>query len=81
MLAEVSDGAEFKVYLLYDGEEFDKDKSHLVYSSGGKRGRLPVRVKPRQTAHWGVRLYVEGYGFVKLYGMELWYEPGGDLYV
>ncbi len=81
MLAEVSDGAEFKVYLLYDEEEFDKDKSHLVYSSGGKRGRLPVRVKPRQTAHWGVRLYVEGYGFVKLCGMELWYEPGGDLYV
>ena len=81
MMTDIADGAEFKVYFLYDDEKFDKDKSHLVYSSGGRSGRVAVRVKPRQTAHWGIKMHVCGRGYVTMYGLELWFEAGGDLYV
>lgn len=81
MMTDIADGAEFKVYFLYDDEKFDERKSHLVYSSGGKSGRVAVRVKPRQTAHWGIKMHVCGHGDVTMYGLELWFEAGGDLYV
>lgn len=70
-----------KVYVLYDDEEFDANTSHLVYSNKGKAGKLAIRVKPRQTASYGIKLHVEGFGYVKLYEMELFMETGGDLYV
>lgn len=81
MMADVSRNAEFSVYLLYDDEEFDANTSQLVYSSDGRHGRLTVRVLPRMTAHYGFRLHICGSGFVKLYGMEIWLESGGGLYV
>ena len=73
------------VYLLYDNERYedlssDILKSRLVYKGEGY-GRKTVRVKPRQTAHYGIKLHVEGYGYVKLYELELFMENGGDLYV
>lgn len=85
MLAELGKTADFQVYLLYDDEEFEdldedeKDK-RLVCSAEGP-GRKAIRVKPRNTANYGLKLHFEGYGYVKLYEMELIMENGGGLYV
>ncbi len=70
-----------KIYALYDGEKFDENTSQLVYDSGDKTGVLPVRIKLRKSAHYSVKLHVEGKGMVRLYNMELFMEKGGDLYV
>lgn len=81
MLADLKNSAsKLRVYVLYDDEEFDEDTSHLVYKSFGY-GRKTIRVKPRQTASYGIKLHIEGYGYVKLYELELFMENGGDLYV
>ena len=80
MFADIASGANIKAYILYDDEEFDEDTSHLVYSSTGY-GQKPIRVKPRKTASYGIKLHIEGYGYVKLYELELFMENGGDLYV
>lgn len=80
MFADIAANANMKVYILYDDEEFDVDTAHLVYSSTG-RGQKPIRVKPRQTASYGIKLHVEGYGYVRLYELELFMENGGGLYV
>ena len=80
MFADLDPGADIKVYMLYDDEKFNRDTSHLVYESTGC-GRKAIRVKPRRTASYGIKLHAEGYGFVKLYEMELFMENGGDLYV
>lgn len=81
MLADIGDDANVKLYLLYDDEEFDEDDSNLVYDSDGRDGRVPIRVKPRQTAHYGMKLHVEGHGYAKIYGLELLLEPGGEMFV
>ena len=80
MLTDVAENANFKVYILYDDEEFDENTSHLVYTSK-KSGKLPVRVKPRKTANYGFKLHFEGTGYVKLYELEIFIEAGGDMYV
>lgn len=80
MFADIASGANIKAYILYDDEEFDEATSHLVYSSTGY-GQKPIRVKPRKTASYGIKLHIEGYGYVKLYELELFMENGGDLYV
>lgn len=80
MFADIAPGASIKAYVLYDDEAFNENSSHLVYESTG-HGQRPIRIKPRQTAGYGIKLHVEGYGYVKLYEMELFMEAGGDLYV
>lgn len=85
MLADIADGANVDVYFLYDNEVFDKlsdaqKESRLVYASKGS-GQKTIRVKPRQTAHYGIKLHIKGYGYVRLYELELSIEAGGDLYV
>ena len=79
MLVETDSSADFDVYIIYDDEKFN-GKSHLVYTNN-KRGKFPVRVKPRKTANYGFKLHVEGYGYVKLYELEIFVEQGGDMYV
>lgn len=80
MLVDVAENANLKVYILYDDKEFDPNTSHLVYTSK-KAGQYPIRVKPRKTANYGFKLHLEGYGYVKLYELEIFVEAGGDLYV
>lgn len=80
LLADIDEGAFFKVYFLYDDEEFN-ESSHLVYVSTGREGKTTVRVKPRMTAGYGFKVRVEGSGYVKLYEMELAIQDGGELYV
>jgi hypothetical protein len=79
MLADLAQDANIKVYILYDDEEFDSDTSHLVYDGEGG-GQKAIRVKPRKTASYGIKLHIEGFGFVKLYELELFMEKGGELY-
>ena len=79
MLVEANPNANFDVFILYDDEKFNAH-SHMVYSSN-KSGKFPVRVKPRKTANYGFKLHVEGYGYVKLYELEIFIEAGGDMYV
>lgn len=95
MFADVNEGAYLKVYALYDDERFgdlsETEKAErLLYFSGvtekgvdkpKKTGRLAIRVKPRKTANYGIKLHIEGYGFVRLYELELFIENGGGLYV
>ena len=80
MLVEAEEDSNMRVYILYDDEEFDAEKSHLVYTSK-KAGKFPIRVKPRKTANYGFKLHFEGSGYVKLYELEIFIEAGGDLYV
>ena len=80
MLVDVAENANMRVYVLYDDEEFDKNTSHLVFTSK-KTGKYPIRVKPRKTANYGFKLHFEGAGYVKLYELEIFIEAGGDLYV
>ncbi len=80
MFAQLASNARLKVYVLYDDEEFDENTSHLVYSSDST-GQIAVRVKPRQTAGYGVKLHFEGYGYARLYELEMFMEAGGGLYV
>ena len=80
MLVELAEDANMQVYILYDDEEFDKNTSHLVYTSK-KNGKFPIRVKPRKTANYGFKLHFEGTGYVKLYELEIFIEAGGDMYV
>lgn len=80
MLVEADKDSSVEVYILYDDKEFSKN-SHLVYSSRGKTGKFPIRVKPRNTANYGFKLHIKGKGYVKLYELEMFVEAGGDLYV
>ncbi|MCH5213194.1 MAG: hypothetical protein J1G06_09270 [Oscillospiraceae bacterium] len=80
MLADIAEGAYFKIYSLYDGEHFDAEKSQLVYDSKGRTGTVPVRVKLRKSAHYSLKLHVEGKGYVKIYEADIYIEYGGDLY-
>lgn len=80
LFADIAEGASLKVYILYGDEAFDSRSSHLVYEGIGG-GQKPIRVKPRQTASYGIKLHVEGRGYVRLYELELFIENGGDLYV
>lgn len=83
--AEVNDGARIDVYVLYGDENFNKATSHLVYSGSinDKEGRRAIRVKPRnkKNASYGIKLHIEGHGYVKIHELELFIENGGDLYV
>ncbi|MBP3359939.1 MAG: hypothetical protein J6N52_03725 [Clostridia bacterium] len=80
MLVYASEGSEFDAYILYDDEIFDKNTSHHVFSSKGRTGKFPVRVKPRMTAGYGFKLHVEGYGFVRIYELEMKITGGGELF-
>lgn len=80
MLADMASGSTLDVYFLYGDEEFDKDTSHHVFSTKGEGKRKVIRVKPRKSAHYGIKVHVEGKGYVKLYEMDLFFEEGGALY-
>lgn len=79
--ADIPTGSYLKIYLLKDGETFDSEKSHMVYNSTGRNGECAIRVLVRGTASSGFKLHFEGYGYVKIYEMEIDISQGGELYV
>lgn len=81
LFAHIPEGSWIHVYVLYNNEPFDPGTSQRVYNSGGKTGTFPIRVLPRQTAGYGFKLHFMGYGYVRLYEMEIDITGGGDLYV
>lgn len=80
MTAFVKSNASFKVWALYDNEGFDERTSHLLYDSNGRSGLFPVRVKPRNTANYALKLRIAGTGYVKIYGLEVYTAAGGELF-
>lgn len=89
MLVEHPSESELQIYILYDDEEFDElattseIQNRCVYNTvvKGKCGKYPIRVKPRKTANYGFKLHIQGIGYAKIYGLEVFIEQGGDLYV
>ena len=87
MLVDMQYGSKISVYALYDNEEYNAISGDVpIYSfthdvSGYGNKKLPIRVKLRKTANYGFKLRVEGKGYVKIHGLEIFVEPGGDLYV
>lgn len=89
MLVEHPKESEFVVYILYDDEDFEElvmagehEKRHVYHTYGnGKCGKYPIRVKPRKTANYGFKLHISGRGYAKIYGLEIFVEQGGDMYV
>lgn len=75
------ENCDLDVYILYDDEVFNAETSHKVYSRTELQGKKPIRVKPRNTAHYGIKLHFEGVGYAKLYELEIFTQQGGDLYV
>lgn len=88
-LADVAAGANIKVHILYDNEDFDgmttaEKNARLVYAytnTGQTEVQKTIRVKPRMTANYGFKVRISGHGFVRIYTMEMLVENGGDLYV
>jgi hypothetical protein len=80
MLGDFAD-CDLDVYILYDDEVFNAQTSHKVYSRTELIGKKPIRVKPRNTAHYGIKLHFEGVGYAKLYELEIFTQYGGELYV
>lgn len=80
MTAFVKAGASFRVWALYDNEEFNEETSHLLYDSNGRTGLFPVRVKPRLTANYALKLRFDGTGYIRLYGLEIYTTAGGELF-
>lgn len=77
LLGEFSENSRLKVYIVYDGEEFDENKSQLLCEVSGKTGIHPIRVLIRKGANRSFKLRFEGYGYIKLYEMEIITMAGG----
>ena len=89
MFAYIPKDSSMNIYALYDSEEYikgedkdwnDNNKAHLLWSSDGRSGMIPIRLKPRMTANYGFKLHFEGSGYVRLYEMELRTTAGGELF-
>lgn len=79
ILAEMEAGSNLSAYLLYDNDVFDENTSHKVYEASTDIHRyVTIRVVPRKTANYGFKLHICGYGFVKLYQMEIKMTGGGE---
>lgn len=85
MLVEMQYGSKINVYAFYDSQEYNPFSDIPIYSfdcnESGYLNKFPIRVKLRKTANYGFKLRVEGKGYVKIHGLEIFVEPGGDLYV
>lgn len=80
ILCDMSDDSDISVYALYGDEEFDENTSHLLCRRSGE-GRKVIRVRPRMTADYGFRLHFEGFGYARIYQMEIVTSDGGELFV
>ena len=72
--------------ILYDDEEradlsLDELEKRMIVNKLNEYGKYTIRVKPRKTANYGFKLSIAGMGYIKLYGLEIFVEAGGDLYV
>jgi len=83
ILADIGAGARLEAHLLYDGEAFDANASHRICSvtnTGVTEKKTVIRAVPRQTANHSFRLRLSGFGFVRVYRLELYLKEGGELH-
>lgn len=83
ILADVAANSTVEMYLLYDSEQFNAATSHKIYSytnTSGAMRKVPIRIVPRQTANYGFKLRINGYGYTRLYQLELSIKQGGELH-
>jgi hypothetical protein len=79
ILADVGAGSAIKAHLIYDGEN-DPQEIYSYTNALGVEKRAVIRVVPRNTAHWGVKLRLSGTGFSRVYQAEITLKGGGELY-
>ncbi len=87
LVADIPQDSKIKIYLLYDGAEFDYENidannKNLVFDSKkqNKTGNLtPIRILVHKTANYGFKLHFEGEGYAKIRQMEMIMSAGGDL--
>jgi hypothetical protein len=82
ILVDVAAGSVIEADLIYYGEN-NSVKTRQIYSytnqdTGEKRA--VIRVVPRNTAHWGVKLRLSGTGFSRVYQAEITLKGGGMLF-
>ena len=78
--AYIKKGAYFSIYAIYD----NNDTEQCLFSCKADEYQdvtIPIRIKPRQTANYAYKLRFEGYGYVRIYNLELFLTQGGELYV
>ena len=80
LLCDIKDGAKISVYVLKNGEEFDRNTSQFIGDTDNV-GRVMFRAAVRQTSAYMHRIRVEGTGYVKILVAELQASWGGDLFV
>ncbi len=79
LLADFAEDSELKVYALYDGEKFDPVTSQCICDIAGEKGMFPLRIPLRKSANFAFKLRFEGYGYIRLYMLELFLTKGGDI--
>jgi hypothetical protein len=82
ILADVGGGSSLRADLLYYGED-GSVRERKVFDCANQSGdlkRKTIRVVPRLTAHWGVKLRLSGVGFSRVYQAEITLKGGGALY-
>lgn len=81
ILCEADKGAEMTVYILRDGDKFDKSSAVSVGTFQGKGGFGIMRVLTRQFSGYMHKIRIAGHGRIKIYAIELKISWGGDVYV
>lgn len=84
LFADVDPGSTIRIHLLYDNEIFDEHTSHCVYeftNNSPDTQKIPVRVIPRKTASYGYKIRISGYGYSKVYQMEVTMTEGGEMFI
>jgi hypothetical protein len=82
ILADVAAGSTIRAHLIYYGENTSIDTQQIYNYTNQSAGtkRAAIRVVPRNTAHWGVKLRLSGTGFSRVYQAEITLKGGGTLY-
>ncbi len=74
MYADISDGAEISVYVLYDDEVFDENTSFLAYQSTDYGKKLITIYPKKDYAYKEIKLHIVGDGNVKFYDVNVFGE-------
>lgn len=84
VLCDMNKGSELEIYMLLDGEVFDKSTMEPLYSTIEQRDgthKRSIRFVPRKTANYGFKLHFEGKEYVKIYSLEMLLTAGGEKYI
>jgi len=80
MYVELFENSMVDVYLLKDNEIFGMDSLHVLSSAGCPLGKRVLRSLVRNSAYYGQRIYVKGYGKVTIRALEVRYKLESETY-